>query len=328
MPAVHALRRLALLSCLLLTVPAIRAETWVLANGDRVTGRLVGQDDATLVIQHASLGRLVLPRSALATAPAAAEPTAAVAAVPVAPAAAAAATTTAVQPEVQKWKRQIDVGYSQQSGAKEKQDLSVRLQADAKYGDNTFRGTARLLQTEADGLSVTDRREGDFRWRHDVNKRLFAQALTTVTEDNVRHIDFSLEQQIGGGYRLIDNSRHKANVGLGAVLQYLDRPDTTSRTAVLGSFFQDYAYELNHHVKLTQESNVTYTDAGTWVARSGLLTSPQEGSYRVKFNTGVQSKVNEHMSVNVRFEYDYDRSVVDSDLRADQRLTTSLGYLW
>lgn len=305
-----------------LALPAA-ATTWTLANGDRLTGELVREDADFLEVQHAQLGRLKLPRTAL-QAPAAAPASKA------APAGSATpASKTAVKPVVPKWKRQIDLGYAQQSGAREKQDLSVRVQVDGKVGANTYRGTARLLRTDADNLTVTDRREADFRWRYDINKRLFAQALTTYTEDGVRKIDLNLEQQVGGGYRVVDGERHKANVGLGAVMQYLDRVNTDEQTALLGSFFQDYAYEVNSRVKLTQESSFMYSDTGALTSRSGVLVNaPTEGSYRLKFNTGVQSKVTDRMSLNVRFEYDYDRSVLDSELRADQRLTTSLGYIW
>lgn len=317
-PAIARRSWLFLLCVLLLaSAPSGRAAVWVLANGDRLTGELVREDSAVIEVQHAQLGRLVIPRAAL-------QPKAPV----VRGSPGVPKNGTAVQPEIRRWKRQVDIGYAQQSGAKEKQDLSLRLQLDRKSGPNTYRGTARLLQTEADGKTVTDRREADFRWRHDVNQRLFAQTLTTYTEDNVRRIDLSLEQQLGGGYRVLDGDSHKANVGLGAVVQYLDRPDTKSQTALLGSLFQDYAYDLNPRLKITQEANITYTDAGTWSVRDGKLSVAQQGSYRLKFNTGVQSKVSEHMSVNVRFEYDYDRSVLERNLRADQRLTTSFGYLW
>jgi putative salt-induced outer membrane protein YdiY len=301
-----------------------RAGTWVLANGDQLTGELLAEDAAFVEVQHPQLGRLKLARSVLQ---------ASVGAKPVAARAETASPAakplgTAVQPEIENWKRQMDIGYSQQSGAKEKQDLSVRLQVDGKEGANTFRGTARLLEAEADDKTVTDRREADFRWRYDINKRLFAQALTTYAADDVRKIDLSLEQQIGGGFRVIDSSRHKANVGLGAVVQYLDRTSTDQQTALLGSLFQDYAYQWNNRVKLVQESSFMLSDTGALSVKSGVASAPAEGSYRLKFNTGVQSKVTNSMSLNVRFEYDYDRSVLESELRADQRLTTSLGYFW
>lgn len=316
-----------LLGCLLMGLPFLvgRADSWVLANGDRLTGELVGETPAYLEIKHPQLGLIKVPREALkaAVAPNPTNPGTETAPLP-----ASNEVKTAVKPEVNPWKRQMELGYSQQSGAKEKQDLSIRLQLDGKEGANTFRSTAKLLKSELDGATVTDRKEADFRWRYDIDKRLFTQALTNYAEDSVRKIDLSLEQQIGGGYRLIDTPRHKVNVGLGAVLQYLDRVGTANQMAFLGSFFQDYSYQLNSRVKLVQESTFMVSDTGALNVRNGVPNAPAEGSYRLKFNTGLQSKVTDRMLLNLRFDYDYDRSVLEAGLRADQRLTTSLGYIW
>ncbi len=307
-------------------VVTVQAGTWTLANGDRLTGELIAEDARFIEVQHPQLGRLKVARTALraveSTAQKSNTPSSVVASLP------PVEPMRGVKPEESKWKRQIELGYVQQSGAKEKQDLVVRAQIDAREGANTYRASGRLLHSEADGKLVTSRREGDFRWRHDINKKLFAQSLTNYEEDNVRKIDLNLEQQFAGGYRVVENERHQASVGLGAVVQHLQRQTINDQTALLGSFFQDYAYQLNSRVKLVQESSVMYTDKGTLNLKSGVGSSPTEGSYRFKFNTGVQSKVSNHMSLNVRFEYDYDRSVVEAALRADQRLSTSLGYLW
>jgi putative salt-induced outer membrane protein YdiY len=323
------------LTLLVLLAGSGRAATWTLANGDRLTGELRHEDATFIEVEHPQLGRLKVARSALYGANP--EGTADEEAKPAEEGGLEEgedmdihtpdALASAVRPKGKKWKRQVELGYAQQSGAKEQEDLSVRVQLDGREGDSTYRGTARLLQSEADGQTVTERREADFRWRYNINKRLFTQALTTYAADAVRSIDLSFEQQIGGGYRLIDSRRHKANIGLGAVVQYLERPETDEQTAVLGSFFQDYAYQWNRRLKLVQESSFMFSDTGTLDVKSGLSNAP-EGSYRLKFNTGLQSKVTNRMSLNLRFEYDYDRSVLESELRADQRLTTSLGYIW
>lgn len=316
-----------LTACLLggLLATSLPAATWTLLNGDSLTGELVREDAAGVELRHPHLGVLKIPRDALKAPPTAADQ---VRATPP-PAPAKPAADTAVKPVVSNWKRQIELGIAQQSGARQKEDFSLRMQLDGKLGANTFRATGRLLKTEADNAIVADRREGDFRWRHDINKRLFAQTQTTYVEDGVRNIDLSLEQQFGGGYRLVDSDRHKANVGLGAVAQYLDRTGTDAQTSLLGSFFQDYAFELNSRLKLTQESSFMYSDTSALTSRNGVAAdAASSGSYRLKFNTGVQSRVTNRMSLNVRFEYDYDRSIIEAELRADQRLTTSLGYIW
>lgn len=321
-------------ACLGLAGPA-GAGTWLLANGDRLTGELVAETGDYIEVQHAQLGRLKVPRVALE------EPKTAKAEADQEPELEPGEAelegldpkdpSSGVKPNLPEWKRQVELGYVQQSGSREKQDLSVRLQLDGQEGANTFRATGRLLRSDAGTKVVTDRREADFRWRYDISKRLFTQALTTYGQDNVRQIDLSLEQQIGGGFRLMDTARHKANVGLGAVVQHLERADAGEQTTLLGSFFQDYSYRWNRRVRLTQEASLLVADAGSVVSfgsSTSPATAPADGNFRFKLQTGVQSKVTASMSVNVRYEYDYDRSIPDADLRTDQRLTTSLGYLW
>lgn len=303
-------------------VASAHADTWLLINGDRLTGERIGEDAQFIEVQHPQLGRLKVPRASLRQAESPAEP---------AETTARAARQPIPGPKpaaVENWKRQLEVGYVQQSGAKEKQDLAIRGQIEGREGDNTFRVIGRVLRSETDGQIVAERREGDFRWRHDINKRLFAQALTTYEEDVVRNIDLNIEQQLAGGFRVIDTERHKASFGVGAVVQYLQRETVAEQTALLGAFFQDYSFQLNTRLKLVQEASLMVSDRGAMGASGGTLRTPSEGSYRFKFNTGVQSKVTDALSLNVRFEYDYYRSVLESGLRADQRLTTAMGYLW
>lgn len=315
------------------------ADTWILANGDRLTGRLVTETDAAIEIEHPQLGRLVLARAQLqgavteqaeeavtAANPAPAAPSAAPASSGAPTGAVAAAAGTRLG-----WKRQLELGYTMQEGAKSKQDISVRGQVELRRGANSFRGTARALRSEAQGVVTLDRHEADFRWRRDFSRRLFAQSLTTYAADDVRRIDLSLEQQLGGGYRIVDGDRQTMNVGLGAVLQRLAREGFDDQTALLGSFFQDYAFTLNDRLKLAQEASVFVADSASLAARGGrtvVTGAPADGNYRLKFNTTLQSKMTDQVSLNLRYEYDYDRSLPDPDLRADSRLTTSLGYTW
>lgn len=321
---------------------AATTATWTLRNGDRLTGELVEDDGEVLEIRHAQLGLISLPKAALLPEPA----PAATPAPPVAPAVAATATPTpadqaaparpaprtpADQVAPKPWRRQVEFGFSQQSGTTPKEDLTLRTQLDGRVGANTYRGTARFLRAETDDQTVTDRREADFRWRRELGKRVFTQTLTTYAADDVRGIDLSLEQQLGGGYRLLDAPRHKANLGLGLVVQHLDREAFTGTTAVLGSLFQDYTLSLGQRVKLTQETNVLVAEGGGFSAQGGrsqVVAPPSNGSFRVRFSSVAESKLNAHLSLKLRYEYDYDRSVADTELRAEQRITTSLGYHW
>lgn len=332
----------AALAAALFTAVAAPASTWVLANGDRLNGRLVEENAAAVVIDHPQLGRLTLPRSALqgsisdstATPPPAA-PTSTAPATPSARTAEVASTSAAADRAGtrNKWTRQIELGFVMQEGAKSTRDLNARFQAEGRVAGSSVRTTAKLTRSESNGVVTRDRNEADLRLRRDFNRRTFAQALTTYSSDDLRRIDLSLEQQLGGGYRLVDAPRQKMNVGLGAVLQRFERKGYEDQTALLGSAFQDYALTWSDHVKFTQESSVQFADRAPVIARTSAsstttLNAPKDGSYRFKFNAALQSKMTNALSLNLRYEYDYDASLAETDLRADSRLTTSLGYAW
>lgn len=306
--------------CLLaavLAVSALRAEVWVLKNGDRLTAKLIEEDEETVEIEHPQLGRLRFAREAIKLAPPPEAPKAA-------PGAAAGPTVASVTKTERKpvWKQQIEVGLTQQSGKTEKQDLIARYQIEGRVKSDTFRGTARYLQGEVNGKTTNDRREADFRWRHDFSGRLFAQSLTTYYSDDVRRVQNSVEQQLGGGYRVLDVRRHKANVGIGAVGQYLDRETFDPEIALLGTVFQDYALTWSDRLKLTQESSLQMKQ------NTATVSQPGADNYRAKFNTALQSKITSQLLLNIRFEMDYDATIADKDLRSDQRLITSVGYSW
>jgi putative salt-induced outer membrane protein YdiY len=145
-------------------------------------------------------------------------------------------------------------------------------------------------------------------------------------------VDLSVEQQFGGGYRVLDGRHQKASVGLGAVLQRYERAGYLDQTAVLGSAFQDYAYAWNDRVKLMQESSLQFSDRAPAIARNvpgtTVVADAPDGTYRLKLNTTLQTKMTDQVSLNLRYEYDYDRAIAEAELRADSRLTTSLVYAW
>lgn len=319
---------LSLLVFSLLAVLPAHAASWVLANGDRLTGTLVRESADELEIQHEQLGPLKIPRSALAPTPSAGT-AAAIAKVPATPEGTPTARSDKVIP---KWTRQIELGYSAQDGAKTKRDLSARFQIEGHDDrSNSYRATASALRSEANGVVTGDRQLADFRWRHDFSKRLFTQSLTTYSSDDLKQINYSVEQQLGGGYKIIDAPKQQVNVGLGAVLQRLSRDNYEDYTALLGSVFQDYTLQWDKRFKFTQEATIFLADSPNMSARGGRSTltgAPADGNYRVKFNAALQSRMTERISLNLRYELDYDHSVPDPNYRSDSRLTSSLGYAW
>ncbi|MDP2138007.1 MAG: DUF481 domain-containing protein [Candidatus Didemnitutus sp.] len=312
--------------------PLANASTWVLANGDRLRGVLIEETDKEIVIKHAVLGRLTLARSEARL-------------VPVAEGLAGGVTGSGYGEEgskgaeqrpvlfkpVKKWKRQIELGYARQDGLRDREDLSARVEVETHFGSHSLRASGRVIHSEADNQLVAEREEADFRWRRDFGRKYFVQSLTTYASDEVRKIDLSLEQQLGGGFRVINAPVQQMNVGIGAVVRHIERGDEVADDVMLGSIFQDYTLQWGNRFKLTQEATVFVADRGNISGRGGVtpvVAAPQDGNYRIKFNSSLQSKMTDQISLNLRYEYDFDRSINDVALRSDSRLTTSVGYTW
>jgi putative salt-induced outer membrane protein YdiY len=220
-----------------------------------------------------------------------------------------------------KWKGKVEFGYQQQSGRKDAISGSLRIDAEsATKSANLLKASARALYGKQNSQINSERYEGSFRWRHDFGARLFTQSLTSYLADRVKHIDQSYEQNIGLGYRIIDHGRHILNAGFGGTAQYRQALGVTEDVVYLTEFFQDYSYKINGRLSFTQESNALYS------TKAILRDTSPAGNYRLRFNTALQGKISDRVSLNLRYEYEYDNTVANPALRADQRVTSSIGY--
>ena len=139
-----------------------------------------------------------------------------------------------------------------------------------------------------------------------------------------------MEQNIGIGYKLVQKTGHTVSVGSGLTAQYRSAFGIESGLTYLGQLFEDYVYKINNRVTLTQDSNAQYApDArGRLAVSNNQLTTPAGSAqnYKLSFHSALQGMVTRSLSLNLRFEYEYDNAVLDRAARADQRVTSSLGY--
>jgi len=309
-----------LLGGLLLLPGAVMGGTWTLLNGDRLTGELVTETDDVIVIKHDTLGLLEIARSTLATGAVVAGQ-ANVDGNPV------PAITGDKKPSPRPWRRQVELGYTQQSGVRSQRNLSIRGQLDGKKDNDDIRATTRLLHSTTNGVAQADRFDADLRWRRELAKRYFVQSLSAGFRDRIRQIDLSLEEQLGVGWKTVATKQQSLNLGAGVAARFQRKPLADGSTRLLGTLFQDYARLWSGGLRFTEEASLAYSGEQSSRA-AGTALSREQRSYRFRFAAAFQGRGIGRTIFNVRYEYDYDGSVLIPDYRADQRLTTSLGYLW
>lgn len=330
-------------------------------NGDRLSGEIVHQTQTEVVFRSSALGEITLQRDEVkvvpGSPPSAMPVEALVGLAPIPSPAKDASTTASVEadtsadstgttpppvdhiadntPPAKKdddWKGNIEFGLRQQQGRRDVFAMDLRGSADRHVGPNDLRAEARLLYGEQDSQVNNDRYEGSFQWRRELGERTFAQSLTTYYEDNLKDIKRNWEQNIGAGYRLLETEGHVVNLGAGLTGQYREASFSPSGFATLIEVFQDYTYQVNQRITFRQDAQAQFSpDGGVQL----ISTQPQPGNtafddeasnYKIRFNSVLQGKLTEQLSMNLRFEFEYDNAIRPTSARTDQRIISSLGY--
>ena len=330
-----------------------------LSNGDRLSGELIWRNNGLLRIRSPILGDVTIPETALLeaallsqTAPNPNGPTSArsttnplprlkapapppdTSPVASAPSAKSSPSTSnsesAKVPPIKPWKGKLEFGYAQQTGLKNTLNYNVRGEAEKQFHQHSLRTTARLLYAEQNNRPNADRTDANFRWRYQLSKRTFAQALTTYLRDEITQIHANFEQNAGLGYRVIDKKRHALNIGAGITGQYRDWDAGTNGFAPYGEIFEDYTFKINDRINLVQDAVFQYSpeDRAFNIPATGRVAkvNPQAQNYKIRFNTSLQGKVTERISVNLRYEYELDNAIQIKDARKNERITSAIGF--
>src|SRR5690625_404681 len=211
------------------------------------------------------------------------------------------------------WTGRLDLGYSWQSGRVDKNELSIRGQADRTVGPNEFRALAEFLYGEVESETNTQRFTGSFRWRRDFSERIFSQVLTQYETDKIREINHRVEQNLGLGYRYVDSERLKGSIVPGLTIQYTDESGVNDHWDYLASLSQDLTWQFSEAYRFEEEVN--------------FLIDPSDGSdYIVRFNAGIVGTLTDSINLSIRYQLLYENEVAPNVERADQRVIASVGY--
>jgi len=311
-----------------------------LDNGDRITGEVVRRENGNIYFQSPVFGEIVVAEVDAVVVDTPETPVESLTGLPPKDKTKAIKAPRLVEgadPDARKaaslpkWKGKMELGFTNQSGRRDSSNLSVRTEAELKKGPDNFRVTGRYLYGETNNVVASNRQDASFRWRHNISARIFAQSQSSYSRDQVSRINHNLEQNGSMGYQFLRSERHKASGGGGATLQYRDAEGLESRLSYLGEIFQEYTYKINGRLTLSQAINALYSPDGRGrtiksLISTGTAVNTSDETYKVLFNSSLQGKMSEWISLNFRYEYEYDNAILDKNGRTDQRITSSVGY--
>jgi len=312
---------------ILATAGATRASVLVLPNGDRLTGTVTRRAGGTLYFTSDVLGPIAVPeKGATVLDSPAAGPTA----TPVAVAKPRKAPVASMTPP-KGWIRKVEFGYDNTvSNDIRTVSLDLRDEFERTINLNNYKFTSQFQYGSIGGVATMDEEDAAARWRHTLSGRLFSQSDTTYETDKVKRIHYQAEQNAGLGYKIIQSRGHTVDIGAGLTGEQLDAAGVQKGFTYLGNMFQDYTYKINGRYTFSEDVTAQYSPESRGL--SGVVPdtiTPATGNqrdYDYKLHTTLSGKISDHVSLNLHFEYQYDNAVADPTTRAEQRVTTTLGY--
>lgn len=305
-----------------------------LSNGDRITGELIRREDGKIHFRSPILGDLIIAETDAVVIESPDTPVESLAGLPPTIEQVdlrdAESMRPGPRPTRTPWKGKFEFGFQNQAGRHDSLNYSMRAELERKSQLNHYRMSARYLYGESRQVVSSDRRDASFRWRHEISERVFGQTVTSYTSDAVTNIDLNAEQNAGFGYEVLESEKQTGSIGAGLTLQYRESEGTETGQAYLGELFQDYTFKVNGRLTFMQNLNLLYSPDGrtrTLVnAATSTLFRDEAENYKVRFNSTLQGKLSERISINLRYEYEYDNTILDANGRTDRRVTSSLGY--
>ncbi len=322
-----------------------------LRNGDRVTGTLVSEDANQVTIIHAILGKITIPMAQIesrknatagaavapsTTNPVAALPTVASPAAPVAaqpsqpasakpgtsslPAQAAAATKSGpgshpTPPKTKSpvsWNFDIQLGVNLQYNQKDNELYYGSFRA--FYKGLRFRDTFdyKVNYGKTDGILSANNMRGFIRTEFDLTQKTFVFNEGGAGYDEVRKIDYTYDDSIGVGYKLITRSNITMNVDTGANYQDQFFADQTRK---------DYfSLRLGEKISWKISSKFIWDEVLEFYPRSF-----QFDDYRIRFESTSRYLLNTFLSLNLTVTDLYDTRPAPGVTPNDLQIRSTVG---
>lgn len=292
----------------------VAADDVSLENGDRLSGMIVMEDDAQVTLEHATLGKLTIPKASVKSVSYTVSETQAKAQ------AAAQKAKEAKQAEEAKaraWKREIEAGYALTRGNTHTQVITGRLKADRTVGHHEFNSQAEYLNSEAKRKMDAQRYSGMLRYARKFGRRLRGSNFYKLdgTHDRFANIDWRLSPTVGLGYTLVESSKGKALVEGGAGWEHTKfRDSTPSRDEAVVTTRAYAEANVFARSKLSEDF--------TTVHPLGF----RFGEFRLKSETALTNPLSDRLSLRLSLVDEFNSDPTGEAKRNDLRLTSSLVY--
>ena len=315
-PAMVASAAVVVALCVMSLAPWVSADEIHLKNGDRLSGRIVSEEDGRLVLEHEAAGaitvntafveRIVRDAQALVTEGS--------------PETAAHLTGSAesrageVEPSL--WERELALGYNLNRGNTIDEALSSKLFAHRKTDHNELTLKMEGYYSETDRRMTAQRYDGMGRYAFSFGSRMawYNFYKLEMEHDRFANIDWRLTPSTGLGYWFADEADWKAMAEVGVGWERTNFRDATSNRS-------DAVLVPRAFVSKTLFGKAVLSeDVTVWPTLSDL------GQYRLRSETALTNPLTEALDLRLTFIDEFESDPAGDTKKNDARLISSLVY--
>jgi len=303
-----------------------RADVLTLANGDKLTGKLVRNEGGVITFKSDILGEISVPA---AKASVKADPPAQPKKKPKATTftevdlrTAARTPERATKVDDTGWINRIEFGLASQSGRRDKLDIYLRTENNRRTPLTETRFLNRYTYGRDAGMRTADSISSNLRFRRTLSRRVFLQSNSRYDRDTIKLLNSDAEQGFGLGANVFGGKAVVISAGAGAAARYRAYMRGSAPSLLASSQFTSV-------LNAFQDMSVSFSQRFAFTQDFQAVVAPQNNSdYKLNFNAGLTGKVTDTFAITTRLELEYDRSLLPSDLRYNQRITTTLVYVF
>lgn len=331
----------------LLLGPGIEAfaerERILLPSGEVVIGRVLQEEDQSLLVQSETLGQVKVPRQgaqrrilALDSAePATIAPGWSRRDPPQEGAAGKLPASTPktdeapdppadpspgieLEPEEKAaWERKVELGVSMQESRKSVSAYSVHAQASIERvkGDSFLRLRGRYLFGVQNAERSTDKFEAGAQFRQHFFGRINIRNDFLYSFDRLKDLSNQFENTLGLEYVLTRGPRLQYAFSPGFAFQYAEPELAENGWELLGNLNHRLVYQFTDSISLNHNASYHFTP-NDW------------NDHRLRLNAALVAGIAFNLTVSLRYEYEWESILPVSTGRSDHRLYTILSYLY
>lgn len=276
-----------------------RETSLYLKNGDRISGRVVAEDEKEIAIENEALGRVVIKKDFIRGSPSSRKEEAA-----------------AVKEERPKlWEREVAIGYGKSSGNTKNSLFSAELWANRKTDKDEFTIKGNTFYSSSNNKMDAQKWYGMLRYAFSFWGRKWYDFYRLESDhDRFANVNYRLVPATGIGYWFSDSADWKALLEMGIGLEHTDFRDETkdrNETVIIPRAFLEKKVFFNSRISqdITLYPSLSYA-----------------GDYRLHSETAFITPVSEKLDLKFSLIDDYNSHPDQYAKKNDMQIISSLSY--